>query len=282
MNETRSVPESWGSILVGDKPLICGILNVTPDSFSDGGNYSSVEEINSQIDKLISQGAKLIDVGAESTRPKAQEVLPSEEIDRLKNVVQVLKSKTFDGIFFSIDTRHHQTAEFAMENGFQIINDVSGATFDEKMTETMSKTKALVILMHSRGTPETMTDLAHYEDIVEDVQAELASRIAAAIKAGVSPEKIMIDPGIGFAKTPEQGLILMEKLECVKNTLGYPVMVGVSRKTIVSFKMTGDSMSVPFDQRDDVSAQMCTFLAEHDVDVVRVHNVAKTLQALKS
>lgn len=282
MMDSRKIPRSWNDILGSDIPLICGILNVTPDSFSDGGNYSSESEIETQLRLLISEGATIIDVGAESTRSGAAEVTSIQEISRLKTVCKIIQGQEFGGVLFSIDTRHHQTALFAMNNGFQIINDVSGATFDVKMAKTMADTEALVVLMHSRGTPQTMMTMTEYENLEDDIVSELQSVIDGATNEGVSPKKIMIDPGIGFAKTPEQSMELVENIGGIKERLGYPMMVGISRKTVVSYAMSGDAKSVPFKQRDTVSAEMCKILMLQKVDVVRVHNVAKTLLSLTS
>lgn len=282
MVNAKAIPRSWNDILDSDAPLICGILNVTPDSFSDGGNYNSRSEIEAQLRLLIEEGATMIDVGAESTRLGANEVTSTQEISRLKNVFKIIRGKQFADVLFSIDTRHHGTALFAINNGFQIINDVSGATFDPKMMNIMHETEALVVLMHSRGTPKTMMSMTKYENLEDDIIFELQSRIDMVVDAGVSPKKIMIDPGIGFAKTPEQSLELISNIESLKRRLGYPIMVGLSRKTIVSFVMSGDAKSVPFSQRDAISAEMCKDLKRQKVDVVRVHNVAKTRLSLTS
>lgn len=282
MNYSPVIPNSWHEVLSRKKPLVCAVLNITPDSFSDGGKYLNENSAIDQINLLIDQGAQIIDVGAESTRLNASEVPANEEISRLNQICKTISSGVFGEVLFSVDTRHHETAEFAMESGFAIINDVSAGNFDNKMFQTMVAKNALVVLMHSRGTPETMNKLCDYENVVDDVCHELEKTISDAITNGVRDEKIMIDPGIGFAKTPEQGLELLDNIDKIKKRLGFPMMVGVSRKTIVSYLMSGDPKIVPYEDRDDVSAEMSKYLIEHDVDVVRVHNVAKTYTSWNS
>lgn len=280
MNRSRAIPDSWAEVLVDNTPLICGILNVTPDSFSDGDHYTSRDACEERISSLVSEGSDIIDVGAESTRPGAREVDVEEELSRLRQVFEADCVES-TSILFSIDTRHHETALLAIENGFHIINDVSAARFDPKMAKTMAASDALVILMHSRGTPETMQSLIHYDNVVDDVCRELDERIADVVSAGVDPKKIMIDPGIGFAKTPESGYEIIRHISVMKKRLGFPVMMGVSRKTIVSYLMTGDDKAVPFEDRDYASAELSRYLADQGVDVVRVHNVGMTANTLK-
>ena len=278
MNPSRPIPNSWAEVLVDKSPLICGILNATPDSFSDGDLYTCNDTCESHINSLVNEGSDIIDVGAESTRPGAYEVPVDQELFRLRHVFKIALENT--STLFSIDTRHHETALRAIENGFHIINDVSAARFDPKMPETMAASGALVILMHSRGTPETMQSLIHYDNILDDVCQELDERIADVVSAGVEAKKIMVDPGIGFAKTPESGLELIRNISVMKKRLGFPVMVGVSRKTIVSYLMTGDDKAVPFEERDLASAELSVFFAEQGVDAIRVHNVHMTANAL--
>ncbi len=278
MNPSRPIPNSWAEVLVDKSPLICGILNATPDSFSDGDLYTCNDTCESHINSLVNEGSDIIDVGAESTRPGAYEVPVDQELFRLRHVFKISLENT--STLFSIDTRHHKTALLAVENGFHIINDVSAARFDPKMAKAMASSGALVILMHSRGTPETMQSLIHYDNTVDDVCRELDQRIVDVLSAGVNPKKIMIDPGIGFAKTPESGHEIIRSISVLKKRLGFPVMVGVSRKTIVSYLMTGDPYVVPFEDRDSASAELSRYFADQGVDAIRVHNVQMTANAL--
>jgi len=271
---------TWNLILKEKPFLVFGILNITPDSFSDGGIYTESQLIRKQFLKLIDDGADAIDVGAESTRAGAIEVVSKNEIVRLTPFLNLLNSEDHKKTLLSIDTRHSDTARIAIKNGFQIINDVSCATFDTKMSEVMAESKSLVIIMHSRGTPQTMNTLANYEDVVSEVTYELSNHCERLMQEGVDRGRIMVDPGIGFAKTPEQGIQLIESISKIKTDLGFPMMVGVSRKTITSFMLSGDPQNVPFDQRDNISAEIAMKLKLEGIDAVRVHNVAKTIETL--
>lgn len=268
---------SWSSILEHDVPLICGVLNVTPDSFSDGGAFVEPDPTFEHISNMFIEGADLIDVGAESTRPNAQEILSEQECERLRHTFDYVS--TSDKLF-SIDTRHAQTARIAVENGMHIINDVSGATFDPVMAETISETGALCVLMHMRGTPETMQSKTNYDDVIDDVCRELEERIAHATAGGVNPEKIMLDPGIGFSKTPEQNIELIKNCGKIKSRLGFPMMVGVSRKTVTSYMLTGDTQSASMADRDAATSILSVHFADAGIDVIRVHDVVGSREAL--
>jgi dihydropteroate synthase len=271
---------TWNHLLTVKPFLIFGILNVTPDSFSDGGAYQNLENIGEHITQLFGDGADVVDVGAESTRPGAVEVKSEVELKRLEPVFNLIDPQGGRNLF-SIDTRHADTAQIAFENGFQIINDVSGANYDPKMREVMSECKSLVIVMHSRGTPQTMNSMSNYDDVVFDVTKELEQSCSKLVEAGVDPKKIMVDPGIGFAKTPEQGLKILDSLGQIKSDLGYPMLVGVSRKTVTSYVLTRDPQKVPYEQRDHVSAEIALRIREQGIDAIRVHNVAKTVELLQ-
>lgn len=268
---------SWSSILEHDVPLICGVLNVTPDSFSDGGAFVEPDPTFEHISNMFIEGADLIDVGAESTRPNAQEILSEQECERLRHTFDYVS--TSDKLF-SIDTRHAQTARIAVENGMHIINDVSGATFDPVMAETISETGALCVLMHMRGTPETMQSKTNYDDVIDDVCRELEERIAHATSRGVLYEKIMLDPGIGFSKTPEQNIELIKNCGKIKSRLGFPMMVGVSRKTVTSYMLTGDTQSASMADRDAATSILSVHFADAGIDVIRVHDVVGSREAL--
>ncbi|MFN8016443.1 MAG: dihydropteroate synthase [Acidimicrobiia bacterium] len=275
-----NIPNSWSDVLKDNPFLIFGILNVTPDSFSDGGKFENENDINNQITTLKNDGANVIDIGAESTRLGSEEVVSSQEILRLEETFSIVKNLSNDQTLFSIDTRHAQTAQEAMANRFQVINDVSACRFDEKMREVMASTGSLVVLMHSRSTPKDMTNFANYKNVLDEVCSELEQQINYVTDAGVDVGKIMVDPGIGFAKSPKDGIKLIENIDKFKSRLGLPVLVGVSRKTIISYMISGDPKSVPFEERDELTGDMSRILREAGVDAVRVHNVAQTIKSL--
>lgn len=271
--------DSWSDVLQIRKPLIFAILNVTPDSFSDGGEFLSKDLIAKKIDELIDQGADVIDVGAESTRPGALEVKTVEQLERLQPVFELVNENNYE-VLFSCDTRNARVAKKALEKGFRIINDVSGARFDPEMLGVMSDSKALVVLMHSRGTPESMNDLTKYGDVVVDVANELNELVERAEFSGVHRKRIMVDPGIGFAKTPQNGLEILDRIGELKKLVELPNLVGLSRKTIVSYVMSGDPKAVPFEERDIVSAEMGKYLIDQGVEALRVHNVVETVKLI--
>lgn len=272
---------TWSAALKDLTPLIWGILNVTPDSFSDGGKFVEHESIQTQFQKLIDDGSDVIDVGAESTKLGSTEVSSQEELSRIEPVFTIIQNEEKPKLL-SVDTRHSATAKVAIENGFHIINDISGGTFDMDMYSVMADSSSLVVLMHSRGIPENMNSYSNYQNLISEVCSELQVCIDNAITAGVEMSRIMIDPGIGFAKTPQQGLELIENIEKIKSHFELPLLVGISRKTIISYLMTGDPFRVPFEQRDAVSSEMGKFLIDHGVDAIRVHDVALTRRALRS
>lgn len=274
---TARIPPSWASILEPNSPLICGVLNVTPDSFSDGGQFVDRELTFSHLEEMIRDGADFIDVGAESTRPNAHEVSSAEELERLEYVFEFLP---MSDKLFSIDTRHAHTAIVAIENGMQIINDVSAATYDPLMAEVISDTGALCVLMHMRGTPQTMQSLTTYDDVTDDVCRELEERIANVTARGVSPEKIMLDPGIGFSKTPDQNIELIKNCGKIKSRLGFPMMVGVSRKTVTSYMLTGDTQAATMSDRDAATSLLSVHFADTGIDAIRVHDVTGSHEAL--
>lgn len=271
---------SWNSVLRKDRPLIFSILNCTPDSFSDGGEFINEVDIQNKIVDLL-DASDVIDVGAESTRPGAKEISAEEQIERLAPVFSVLNTKNLD-VLFSIDTRSADVADTSIFNGFRIINDVSGGNFDENMLSTIASSNALCVLMHMRGLPENMKTLTSYDDLVSEVCAELELVLNRAINSGIDENKIMLDPGIGFAKTPEQCLELIKKIDLIKKNLGFPLLVGHSRK---SFIPTVIEQLTNSDKRDDIewaTAFLSRYLADAGVDALRVHDHKNTLKALKN
>jgi len=212
-----------------DKPLIMGILNVTPDSFSDGGKYSDIDAAVQQARRMLDEGADIIDIGGESTRPGSEPVAADEQIQRVAPVIAAIRQQVSADIPISIDTTLSAVARAALEAGADIINDISAGRDDEAILALAAETDAPIILMHSRGVPKTMQDNPYYDDVVQEVLAALHRQIDAALKAGVKKERIAIDPGIGFGKRKQDNLDLLAHLD-VFVAMGYPVLLGTSRK----------------------------------------------------
>lgn len=257
-----------------DRPLIMGILNVTPDSFSDGGRYLDSVAALSRARQMIAEGADLIDVGGESTRPGATEVAPDEELRRVIPVVEGLAS---DGVKVSVDTSKALVAKECLEAGAAMINDVS-AFSDPHMAGVCAAAKCAVCLMHMQGAPRTMQSNPQYRDVVAEVRELLLLRARLAEKAGVCKEHIWLDPGIGFGKTVRHNLLLLCHLDSLVET-GYPVMVGISRKSFLGKVATPDENPLPLEERLEagLAAQV---LAQHNgVRMVRTHDVKASVRA---
>lgn len=259
-----------------DRPIIIGILNVTPDSFSDGGRFLSPDEALAQADRLLTEGADILDVGGESTRPGSEPVPEAEEVARVGPVVAALVRR-HPGVTFSVDTVKAGVARAALEAGAGIVNDVSGGRLDAGMAPTVAKAGAGFVLMHSRGTVSTMARLDHAEyvpDVVSAVRDELGQRLGEALVAGLTPDQIVLDPGFGFAKTAEHNLLLSDRLSALL-PLGRPLLVGPSRKRFLG-SVTGREVA----ERDVATAAACVVAFERGARLFRVHNVAVTRDAL--
>lgn len=241
-----------------------GILNVTPDSFSDGGRYRSTTTAVDRAKQMVDEGADAIDVGGESTRPGADEIDIDEEIVRTVPVVERIADL---GVPISIDTRKAAVAKAAIDAGASIVNDVSAGAFDEAMLPLVAERGVDVILMHMRGTPQTMEDHTSYDDVVAEVRAELATRVAAAEAAGIDPGRIRLDPGLGFAKGAEDSLELVRRIDELRAE-GFPVVVGPSRKRFV-----GHVLGTDVGERLEGTLAVCAWCAMHGVEHVRVHDV---------
>lgn len=247
---------------------IMGILNVTPDSFSDGGRYVDIDVALAQVEQMIADGAEIIDVGGESTRPNADFVSAEEEIARVVPVIRAIK-ETFDCLV-SIDTYKTATAKAALEAGADILNDVWAGLYDGQMLELAAEYNVPIILMHNQ-TEEV------YQDIVGDVRDFLSQRAEAALAAGVSADKIWLDPGFGFAKDAQQNLDLLQGLEEV-TALGYPVLFGISRKRVVDYLLGGNTGAM---ERDEATAALSAWAIMKGCKMVRVHNVAANRDLVK-
>lgn len=249
-----------------EKTYVMGILNVTPDSFSDGGSYTSIDKAMEQTEKMIQQGADIIDVGGESTRPGHVQIGDEEEIKRVVPVIREIKKK-FD-IPVSIDTYKSAVAKAALEARADLLNDIWGFRYDEKMAELAAKYDVPVCLMHNR-------DNLDYDDFMEDVKKDLQISLDIAEKYGVKKENIMLDPGVGFGKTYEQNLMVMNHLEEIVD-MGYPVLLGTSRKSVI-----GLTLDLPVDEREEGTLATSVLGAIKGCQFVRVHDVEKNVRALK-
>ncbi|WP_274656970.1 dihydropteroate synthase [Streptococcus equinus] len=249
-----------GKHSVDGKACIMGVLNVTPDSFSDGGSYTSVEKALKQAEKMIAQGAKIIDVGGESTRPGYTFVDAEEEIKRVVPVIKALKEK-FD-VLVSIDTYKTQTARAALEAGADILNDVWAGLYDGEMLALAAEKNVPIILMHNQEEEK-------YDNITSEVCEFLKERTNEALASGVAKENIWIDPGFGFAKNEEQNIELLKGLDAVCQ-LGYPVLFGISRKRTVDFLLGGGTKAT---ERDMGTAALSAWAIAKGCQIVRVHNV---------
>jgi dihydropteroate synthase len=248
------------------RALIMGILNVTPDSFSDGGLYNRPEIALDHAMAMIEQGADILDIGGESTRPGADSLPLQEELDRVLPVIQAIAAR--HPIPLSIDTYKSEVAEYAINNGASIINDISGLTFDPNMMEVAAKTDAAVCIMHIKGTPRDMQNNPVYGDVVLEVKQWLLERADAAISNGVIPEKIILDPGLGFGKNLNHNLELMRRLDELCDA-GYPVLVGPSRKSAIGTVLGG----LPPDQRIEGTAAAVALCIARGARIARVHDV---------
>lgn len=254
-------------IELGRKTLLMGVLNVTPDSFSDGGLFFSKDSAIRQAERLIEEGADIIDIGGESTRPGAEEVSTEEEIKRVIPVVETLR-KRFDNILISVDTYKSEVADVALSAGADIINDISGLHFDANLGYVVSKYKAGLILMHTRGKPTEMQKNLIYEDFMKEVLSYLRSSIDKAVSAGISMDSLVLDPGIGFGKSYEHNLFILKKLEEFR-VFGLPLLIGTSRKSFI-----GKILDKEAKDRDLGTLATIAIAIQNGANIVRVHNVA--------
>ncbi len=259
----------WAGLAAG--PQVMGVVNVTPDSFSDGGR--SVAAAIELAQTMIADGAAVVDIGGESTRPGASRLDPGEEQRRILPVIAALARC---GVGVSVDTRNASTMARALDAGASIVNDVSGLTFDPESAAVVARAGCPVILMHMRGTPQTMDSLAQYGDVIAEVMAELTARIDAAVAAGVEQDRIAIDPGFGFAKNAAHSVDLLRGLSRLVN-LSRPIIAGLSRKRFVGALSQVEEPA----ERDAASLAAGLFAVSQGASVLRVHDVRATVQALR-
>ena len=267
---TRKIRLRNQSYDLDSRPLIMGILNVTPDSFSDGGNFFDIDKAIVHALEMVSQGADIIDVGGESTRPGSRGVTAQEEIDRVIPVIEALR-KSNDCVI-SIDTTKAQVCEEALRFGADMLNDVSGLTRDPDMLNLLQRNKLPVIIMHSKGTPDVMQKDPHYDDLFGEISGFLLAQAHKARKAGST--EVIIDPGIGFGKTVDHNLQLLKHLDRIAE-LGFPVAVGPSRKSFI-----GKSLGLDVDQRLEATLAAAAIAVLKGADIIRLHDVQEGRRAV--
>jgi dihydropteroate synthase len=270
------MPGSWKcrglELPVFERVHVMGILNTTPDSFSDGGRFFDPDDAVKQGVDMASDGADIIDVGGESTRPGAAPVSAEEEMERVLPVIRSLAAEV--GIPISIDTTKSLVAEAALEAGARIVNDVSALRFDPSLGEVVASSGAGLVLMHMLGEPRTMQENPMYEDVVDEVKQTLDERVAEAVSLGIAPETIAIDPGIGFGKTREHNLTLLKYLRGF--TGDHPVVLGPSRKSFI-----GTTLDLPVGERLEGTAAAVAWAVAEGVQVVRVHDVKEIVRVVR-
>ncbi len=262
----------WRDLGVGERVLVMGILNVTPDSFSDGGRFLDPDRAVAHALRLQEEGADIIDIGGESTRPGAEPVPLEEELRRVIPVLEKLRGVL--RIPVSIDTYKAEVAEAAIELGARIVNDVTALRADPRMPEVVARSGVGLVLMHMKGTPKDMQENPIYTDVVAEIKGFLRERISAALSRGIAPEQIAVDPGIGFGKKLEHNLEILWRLEEFLE-LGRPVLVGPSRKSFI-----GEILGLPVEERLEGTLAACAVAVVRGADIVRVHDVLPARRAV--
>ena len=258
---------------VDERPHIMGVLNVTPDSFSDGGRYDTLESAVARARQMVSEGADIIDVGGESTRPGARPVELKEELRRVIPVVERLCAEL--GVPVSIDTYKSEVARRALKAGAHIVNDISALRFDPKMPALIARSGAGLVLMHMKGTPRSMQRRPRYDDAVSEIYRFLAGQVERAVEAGIDRERLAVDPGIGFGKRVQDNLLLINRLNEFLG-LGLPVLVGVSRKSFI-----GQVLDLPIDDRLEGTAAALSMAVARGANILRVHDVRQMVRVAR-
>ena len=269
-NKKNPWPKGWG-----EKTSIMGVINLTPDSFSDGGDLNSSKEVLDQVNQFLSNGVDIIDIGAQSTRPGAEEVGSKIEIKRLIPYLKIIRSE-YPEILISIDTFNADVAQEALLNGANWINDVTGGRRDREILDVVSKFNCPYVITHSRGNSQNMNELSKYENVVNDVMCSLKTLIKNALEKNISKKNIIVDPGIGFSKDLNQNLEILRNLDEFKN-LNLPILIGASRK-----RFLGEILNEINPKERDIGTLAISCLCSHfNIDIVRVHNVKMNYQILK-
>lgn len=262
-----------------DRPLVMGVVNVTPDSFSDGGLFAEPEAAISHGLLLVAQGADLVDIGGESTRPGATRPLVAEELGR---VIPVISGLAAHGVRVSVDTMRAEVAAAALAAGALLVNDVSGGLADPEILDVVAAAGAPYVAMHWRAHAAVMQQRASYDDVVREVLAELSDRVEAALSAGVRADRLAVDPGLGFAKTADHNWELLQHLDQLDRGLGLPLLVGCSRKSFLGSLLAGpDGAPRPVLDREDANVALTTIAALAGVWAVRVHEVRASVDAIR-
>ncbi|HEY3581707.1 MAG TPA: dihydropteroate synthase [Pyrinomonadaceae bacterium] len=267
---------------MNERTLIMGILNVTPDSFSDGGRFLSLDDALAHAEKMISEGADIVDVGGESTRPGGEPVSAEDEIERVVPVIEAL-CRRFSSVPVSVDTTKSEVARAALDAGAAIVNDVSALRFDFYVADAVARAGAGLVLMHSRGTPATMHRLPPVADIMVEVVSSLRASIHMAERRGVARESIVIDPGIGFGKSQSQNLELIARLdELIAAFPDYPLLIGTSRKSFIG-RILADHSGTPAPASERLYGTLATVAVSvlKGANIVRVHDVKPTVETIR-
>lgn len=270
MNKTINIK---GNLLGFSEPLVMGILNITPDSFYEGSRIQSEEAVIARVQQIIDQGGKIIDIGAQSSNPKSDFLTPDIEIERLQFALQII-NREFPNIILSVDTFYSDVARFSVEeHGVAIINDISGGSLDEKMFETVAKLNVPYILMHMRGTPQTMQQLTRYDNFIQEIFYYFSEKVTQLNQLGVND--IIIDPGFGFSKTVEQNYELLASLPEF-SIFDLPLLVGVSRKSMI-YKL----LDITANDSLNGTTVLNTFALQHGANILRVHDVKEAAEAVR-
>ena len=270
INKKNPWPKGWGR-----KTSIMGVINLTPDSFSDGGDLNSSKKVLDQVDQFLRNGVDIIDLGAQSTRPGAEEVGSKIEIKRLIPYLKLIRS-AYPEILISIDTFHSDVANESLLNGADWINDVTGGRRDRRILEIVSKFNCPYVITHSRGNSKNMNELSRYENVISEVKCSLETLIKNALKKNISRKNIILDPGIGFSKDMNQNLEILRNLDEFKK-FNLPILIGASRKRFI-----GEILNEINPKQRDIGTLAISCLCSHfNIDIVRVHNVNMNYQILK-
>lgn len=273
MLHPSGLPENLNNL---DRTLVMGVLNVTPDSFSDGGRFIDAKIATSHALQMIKDGADIIDIGGESTRPGSDRISAQEELDRVLPVISALVDS---GVAISIDTMRAEVARQAIAAGACMVNDVSGGKSDPTILDYVASLNSPYILMHWRGPSNIMNTLTDYDDVVADVTAEIGKQVDVAVAAGIARERIVIDPGIGFAKTVDQNWPILKHLDVLEG-LGLPILMGASRKKFLGELLAVDGVARDSDERESATTAISTLMAARGLWAVRVHDVKSSSDAI--
>jgi dihydropteroate synthase len=273
MLHPSGLPENLCSL---ERTLVMGVLNVTPDSFSDGGRFNDLKIATNHAIQMIADGADIIDIGGESTRPGSERISVQEELDR---VIPVISALAGTGVAISIDTMRVEVARAAVAAGACIVNDVSGGKADTDMLGYVATLNTPYILMHWRGPSNIMNTLTDYDDVVAEVTAEISQQVDVAVAAGIARERIAIDPGIGFAKTVDQNWPILKHLDVLEG-LGLPILMGASRKKFLGELLAKNGVARDSDERESATTAISTLMASRGLWAVRVHDVKSSSDAI--